>query len=185
MIPGTRACPAEGTPFMRQAETYGPTTRTLGHNRGGQLCEARLITARRPADLDGLRPTRSPARPPIADTCAYSPLSFLRRVTGLVALRAPTMCCRSRGVSRVWVFRFLSGTQAGELPHRLNMRPCGSMGRPAPGGLLFPARGTVATALIAPVIPSGQPVGLCARMRKGEHYPIGEGQDRPRLFRCP
>jgi hypothetical protein len=50
--------------------------------------------------------------------------------------------------SRVSVFKFLSDTQTGELPH---------WGRSAPGGLLSPGPGgTAVTApLIAPVIPSG------------------------------
>ena len=65
--------------------------------------------------------------PRSAATGAYAPLSFLRRVTGLLAWRAPTRCCRTGKIS---VFRCSSSsrTQTGELPHRLNMRPCGSIG---------------------------------------------------------
>ena len=33
--------------------------------------------------------------------------------------------------------------------------------------------------------PGTQPVRLGARIRKSEHYPIAEGQYRPRLLRCP
>jgi hypothetical protein len=36
-------------------------------------------------------------------------------------------------ISRVPVFKFLSDTQTGELRHRLNMRPCGSIGAVRPG----------------------------------------------------
>jgi hypothetical protein len=60
-------------------------------------------------------------------------------------------------ISRVSVFKFLSDTQTGELPHRLNMRPCGSIGAVRRlAACCLPARGTAVTApLIAPVIPSG------------------------------
>jgi hypothetical protein len=88
----------------------------------------------------------------------YAPLSFLRGVTGLLAWRAPIELLPDTGeISRVPVFKFLPGTQAGEVPHRLNMRPRGlDRGRSAPGGLLSPGRGTgVIAPLIAPVIPSG------------------------------
>jgi hypothetical protein len=55
------------------------------------------------------------------------------------------------------VFKFLSDTQTGEVRHRVNMRPCGSIGgRSTLGGRLSPARGAAVTApVIALVIPSG------------------------------
>jgi hypothetical protein len=54
-------------------------------------------------------------------------------------------------------FKFLSDTQTGELQHRLNMRPCGSVGAVRRlAACCVPARGTAVTApLVAPVIPSG------------------------------
>lgn len=62
------------------------------------------------------------------------------------------MCCRTEGRFRVWVFKFLSGTQAGEVPHCWNMRPCGSIGAARRlAACCLPARGTAVTApLIAP-----------------------------------
>ena len=70
-------------------------------------------------------------------------------------LRAPTL--PDTGEIPVSVFKFFLGTQTGELGHRLNMRPCGSIG--AVGRLAaccLPARETAVTAaLIAPVIPTG------------------------------
>jgi hypothetical protein len=68
------------------------------------------------------------------------------------------------GEISVSVFRFLLGTQTGELPHRLNMRPCGSMAAVwRLAACCLPARGTAVTApLIARVIPSGPaPYGWC------------------------
>ena len=67
-------------------------------------------------------------------------------------------------ISRVSVFKFLPGTQAGEVPHRLNVRPCGSIGAVRRlAACCLPGRGTAVTApLIAPVIPSGPaPYGWC------------------------
>jgi len=67
-------------------------------------------------------------------------------------------------LSRVWVFRFLSDPQTGELPHRMNRRPCGSTGAVrCLAACCLRARGTaVSAAIIAPVIPSGPaPCGWC------------------------
>ncbi len=85
------------------------------------------------------------------------------------------------------VFKFLSDTQTGELRHRLNMRRCGPIGAVRRlAACRVPARETAVTApLIAPVIPSGPArYGWCQN-KEGEHYPIREGQDRPRLLCCP
>jgi hypothetical protein len=61
-----------------------------------------------------------------------------------------------RGDSRDSVVKFLSDTQTGGPPHRLNMRPCGSGAVWRLAAWCLPARGRVVTApLIAPVIPSG------------------------------
>ena len=68
------------------------------------------------------------------------------------------------GEISVSVFKFLLGTQTGELPHRLNMRPCGSIGAVRrPAACCLPGRGTAVTAqLIAAVIPPGPPpYGWC------------------------
>jgi hypothetical protein len=67
-------------------------------------------------------------------------------------------------ISRVPVFKFLSDTQTGEVPHRLNIRPCASIGAVRRLAVCcLPARGTGVTApLIALVIPSGPaPYGWC------------------------
>lgn len=67
-------------------------------------------------------------------------------------------------IFRVPVLKFLSGTQTGEVPHRLNMRPCASIGAVRRlAACCLPARGTGVTApLIALVIPSGPaPYGWC------------------------
>src|SRR6266436_1788276 len=84
------------------------------------------------------------------------------------------------GEISVSVFKFLLDTQTGELPHRLNMRPCGSIGAVRRLAVCcLPARRTAVTApLIAPSSPRGQPRTAGARIRKGEHHPIREGQDR-------
>ena len=69
-----------------------------------------------------------------------------------------------QGEISVSVFKFLLGTQTGELPHRLNMRPCGSIGAVRRlAACCLPARGAAVTApLIAPVISSGPaPYGWC------------------------
>jgi hypothetical protein len=118
--------------------------------------------------------------------CACAPLSFLRRVTGLLAWGTRQVL---PGTGEFSAFRCSSSsrTQAGEFPRRLGMRPCGLVGTVRRlGGLLSPARETAMTApLITDVVPRGQPGTAGARIRKGEHYPIREGQDRPRLLRCP
>jgi hypothetical protein len=67
-------------------------------------------------------------------------------------------------ISRVPVFTFLSDAQAGEVPHRLNMRPCASIGAGrCLAACCSQAWGTAVTVpFIAPVIPSGPAVcGWC------------------------
>jgi hypothetical protein len=55
-------------------------------------------------------------------------------------------------ISRVSVFKFLSDTQTGELPHRLNMRPFGSIGAVRRlAACCLPARGTAVAAPLRPV----------------------------------
>jgi len=80
-------------------------------------------------------------------------------------------------------FRFLPGTQTDELPHRLNMAVRADCGRSPARGRLgrqpWPRRWSPS------VIPPASPGTAGARIRKGEHYPVQEGQDRPRLLRCP